>query len=130
MRKLKQYDHAALLEAVKAVRNKSMSVRKAALEFNVPRSTISDKVTGRSDLETNMGRPPSLPSEIESKLVGNVVEASRRGIGISRKQLFARTGILCKRMKVAAFKNNASGRDWWNGIKNGTLSSQFENRKS
>jgi hypothetical protein len=38
-------------------------------------------------------------------------------MGISRRQLFSWTGILCKRMKVAAFKNGIPGHGWWGGLK-------------
>jgi ABC-type arginine transport system ATPase subunit len=89
----------------------------AAEAFKVPKSTISDKIRGRSDLESNIGRPPSLPKSIEGKIVENVIEASRRGMGISRRQLLQRTAQLCKRMKVSVFKNGAPGRGWWSGLK-------------
>nr|XP_022314252.1 uncharacterized protein LOC111118860 [Crassostrea virginica] len=116
-RKLLQYDHESLVKAVDEVKNGSLSIRAAAKRFKVPKSTIADKISGRSDLDTNIGRQPALPKFVEDKVVGNVIEASKRGMGISRRQLFARTHILCSRLKVAAFKNGAPGRGWWNGLK-------------
>lgn len=59
-RKLMQYHHSDLVKAVEAVRSNLMSIRKAAETFHVPKSTISDKVTGRSEIDANIGRKPSL----------------------------------------------------------------------
>lgn len=54
-RKLMQYYHSDLVKAVEAVRSNLMSIRKAAETFHVPKSTISDKVTGRSEIDANIG---------------------------------------------------------------------------
>lgn len=65
-RKLMQYHHSDLVKAVEAVRSNLMSIRKAAETFHVPKSTISDKVTGRSEIDANIGRKPSLPECVEN----------------------------------------------------------------
>lgn len=116
-RKLMQYHHSDLVKAVEAVRSNLMSIRKAAETFHVPKSTISDKVTGRSEIDGYIGRKPSLPECVENKIAENVVEASKRGMGVSRAQLFQRTALLCKRLRVSVFKNGAPGRGWWNCFK-------------
>lgn len=112
-----QYHHSDLFKAVEAVRSNQMSIRNAAETFHVPKSTISDKVTGRSEIDANIGRKPSLPECVENKIAENVVEASKRGMGVSRAQLFQRTALLCKRLRVSVFKNGAPGRGWWNCFK-------------
>ncbi|XP_069112283.1 tigger transposable element-derived protein 6-like [Argopecten irradians] len=114
---LLKYDRNDLVNAVNAVKNGSMSVRRAAAEFNVPKSTLGDKVSGRSDVESKMGRPPALPESVEGNIVENVLEASKRGMGISRRQLFARTAILCRKMKATPFKKALPSRGWWEGVK-------------
>ena len=43
---LKGWDDLAMQEALTAV-NRGMSVRRAALTHNVPKSTLSDRVTGK-----------------------------------------------------------------------------------
>lgn len=116
-RKLMQYHHSDLVKAVEAVRSNLMSIRKAAETFHVPKSTNSDKVTSRSEIDANIGRKPSLPECVENKIAENVVEASKRGMGVSRAQLFQRTALLCKRLRVSVFKNGAPGRGWWNCFK-------------
>lgn len=116
-KKILNYEHESIIKATEAVRNGSMSIRAAAATFGVPKSTVADKISGRSDLETNIGRRPALPQSVETKVVNSVLEASKRGMGISCRQLFARTGNLCKRMNAAPFKNSTPGRGWWHGLK-------------
>ncbi|KAH3876171.1 hypothetical protein DPMN_000038 [Dreissena polymorpha] len=44
--------------------------------------------------------------------------ASRRGIGLTRKQILARTNVLCKRTKIGSgHRNFVAGKDWWEGVK-------------
>ncbi|XP_021369223.1 uncharacterized protein LOC110460570 [Mizuhopecten yessoensis] len=105
-------------QATIAVKNVSMSVRKAAAHFAVPKSTLGDKVSGRSDLVTSPGKAPVLPQNVEEKIVKTVITASKCCMGISCRQLFARTGALCKRLQVAdAFRNGVPGKGWFRGLK-------------
>lgn len=117
------YDHNKLVQATIAVKNDSMSVRKEAKHFEVPKFTLGDKVSGRSDLHTNPGKAAILPAEVENQIVKTVINASKRGMGISCRQLFARTGALCKKFHVAnVFKNGMPGKGWFTGSRGGTPS--------
>jgi hypothetical protein len=116
-RKLLKYDHEKMIQAVEAVNSGAMSIRVAATKYGVPKSTLGDKMSGRRDLDTNIGRRDALSEAVENKIVDTVLEASMRGMGISRRQLFTRTSILCKQMRVTPFKNKAPGRGWWSGLK-------------
>jgi len=89
-----------MVQAVEAVKSGAMSIRVAATKYGIPKSTLGDKMSGRSYLDTNIGRRPALSEAVENKIVDTVLEASKRGMGISRRQLFARTSILCKQMRV------------------------------
>ena len=55
--------HEKMEAAIAAVEG-GMSIRKASAEFGVARSTLSDRVNGRS---ARGGRPPTLPSEQEDQ---------------------------------------------------------------
>ena len=112
-----QYGTDQLKEAVNQVSNGVLSVRQASSQFGIPKSTIQDEVSGVSPIDKKPGRPTAIPLEIESKIVAAVKEASKRGLGISRKQLLVRTGVLCQRMGIAAFKNKTPSKDWWNGVR-------------
>ena len=45
------------------------------------------------------------------------LKASKRGLGISRKQLLVRTGVLCQRMGIPSFKNKTPSKDCLNGVR-------------
>lgn len=69
--KYNKYSETNLLNAINAVKE-GMSVRAAAKEFNVPRSTIMDHLSGRSQVGVKAGRKQSIPPEIENKMVDKV----------------------------------------------------------
>ncbi|VDH90293.1 Hypothetical predicted protein [Mytilus galloprovincialis] len=113
-----KYDITALENAIRSVKSGEMSVRKAAQHFNVPKSTVGDRVTGKRDLEVGRGRKPALPLELEKSIVQSVKRASQLGVGLSRKQLLTRTGALVKKLKIKTpFKNSTPGKDWWQSLK-------------
>jgi hypothetical protein len=88
--------------------------------FNVPKSTIGDRISGRFDINQPVqhGRPPAIPIDIENKIVSSVKMAAKLGVGLSRKQILARTNVLCKRTKIQiAYPNFKAGKDWWDGLR-------------
>lgn len=95
-----QYEPNDLLKAFEATKS-GMSVRKAAEIYNVPRSTLADRASGRYGENVVHGRPTAIPKEVECKIVDCVKTAAERGIGITRKQLLLRTNVLCQRIKVS-----------------------------
>jgi hypothetical protein len=70
-----RYDQTSIENAVRAVEAR-MSVRNAAKQFNVLRSTIGDCKSGKHDLNTSHGRPPALPAAVEAKIVGSIKAAA------------------------------------------------------
>ncbi|VDI54723.1 Hypothetical predicted protein [Mytilus galloprovincialis] len=113
-----KYDLKSLENAVDSVKSGQMSVRKAAVHYNVPKSTVGDRVTGKRNIEVGRGRKPALPLELENSIVKSVKRASQLGVGISRRQLLARTGTLVKKLKIKTpFKNSIPGKDWWQNLK-------------
>ncbi|KAK3108154.1 hypothetical protein FSP39_002119 [Pinctada imbricata] len=111
------YSLTQMEEAVKAVKEGRFSIRGASKEFSVPKSTLQDKISGRTEVGVPLGRRPALPVEMENKIVQTVKTAARQGMGITRRQLLQRTGVLCKRTKLNAFKNGAPTKDWWQSLK-------------
>ena len=49
---------------------------------------------------SDTGRPPTLPPYIEEKLVESTKKAAAMGFGLSRKQLFIKTGKVAKNLKL------------------------------
>lgn len=54
-----------------------MSARRAAKEFNVPRSTLKDHAKGRSTLGVRAGRKRCIPEPIENEVVDKAIAAAR-----------------------------------------------------
>ncbi|XP_052268856.1 jerky protein homolog-like isoform X1 [Dreissena polymorpha] len=116
--KILQYDHYDLEQALNAVKA-GESIRNAALKFNVPKSTLGDRISGRFDvIKPRHGRPPAIPVEIEEKIVKSVKMAAKLGVGLSRKSILLRTNVLCRRIKLeTSYTNFKAGKDWWEGVK-------------
>ena len=64
-----------------------MSIRKAAKFLGIPKSTLSDRITGRVDEGATPGKITVFPSEVENKLSESLKAAAQQGFGISRGQL-------------------------------------------
>jgi len=58
-----------MVQAVEAVKSGAMSIRVAATKYGIPKSTLGDKMSGRSYLDTNIGRRPALSEAVENKIV-------------------------------------------------------------
>jgi ribosomal protein L13E len=68
------WDKMKMANAIRAVRSKEMELKRASRVFEVPRSTLKDKVNNKeTDVETlintRLGRKPVLPYSLEEELV-------------------------------------------------------------
>ena len=108
-----KYSQEAVENAAESIKNGSMSLRKAAEHYGVPRSTISDRVNHRFPNPGKLGRPPAIPFEVEVKIVNAVKAASQQGIGVTRQQLLSRVGALCRSMGTSPFKKAIPSKDYW-----------------
>ena len=112
-----QYSKDTLAKAVDAVKN-GMSYRKASEVYNIPKTTIRDRITGRISEDATLGRKPTFPIEVEAHLADNVKQAAAKGFGISRMQLASKAALIANRLKVRTpFKDNIPGKDWVNAFK-------------
>ena len=80
-----------MTEALAAVNN-GMSVRKAAEKFSVPKSTLSDRVTGRIEPGSTWGKPSKLTKIDENKLIDTAIERAERGVGFTKKTFLRYAG--------------------------------------
>ena len=80
---VRQYDADNLTRAVADVKTGTLSVRKAANMYSIPRSTIGNYVNGRSVPGTALGRKPALPQGIERELVNTAQDAAAAGFSVS-----------------------------------------------
>ena len=64
-----------------------MSVKKAAVKWNVPRTTLQDLKSGKYNTTSRPGPPTILTVDEELLLVEWITELARRGIPLSKENL-------------------------------------------
>ncbi|VDI33661.1 Hypothetical predicted protein [Mytilus galloprovincialis] len=84
----KQYLQESLDKAIGAVNSNKLSISKAATEYGVPRTTISDHVNGKYDNHLN-GPSKMLTDEEETSLINYVKYMAERGFPLTRRMLKA-----------------------------------------
>ncbi|XP_063401995.1 uncharacterized protein LOC134686219 [Mytilus trossulus] len=87
-KKYRLYSPTALTNAYISVKNNEMSQRKAALQLNVPRQTLRDRITGKISPDcVTTGRAPVFWLEEEARLVEHVKSMASYGYGYTRQEV-------------------------------------------
>ena len=73
-----------MARAMNAVISKEMGVNKAAEQFDVPRTTLKDRISGRVKYGAKPGPPGFLTPEEDQELVDFLVECCKMGNGKQR----------------------------------------------
>lgn len=76
-----------MLKAIEAAKTSQMSIRKASKTFNVPKSTLIDKLKGKVPIERKIGAAPILTPAEENVLVTWILNAAKAGFPITKTQL-------------------------------------------
>ena len=82
-------------EALKSVVDDGSSVRRAALEFGIPRATLGDRVSGRVLDGCNSGTPRYLSNSEEAELVQFLVGCANIGYPRKRIEVIAMVQQIC-----------------------------------
>lgn len=77
----KKYTEEDIPAAVVDVRNNELSIRKAAAKYNVPKSSISDRLTGKVIEGSKWGSKPVLGGTDENQMIDCAIKRSQMGIG-------------------------------------------------
>ncbi|XP_041475657.1 uncharacterized protein LOC121424124 [Lytechinus variegatus] len=102
-----RYSQEDMELAIRTVKEKEMTLRAAAKKFNVPRSTLHDKVLGRTPVQCNTGRAPFLTAAEETLLSNWVLQTSRIGQCPSEKDIIQVVKeIIDDDGRETPFKNN------------------------
>ncbi|XP_063962417.1 uncharacterized protein LOC129271180 isoform X2 [Lytechinus pictus] len=109
------YSQEDIEEAVRLVKQKEMALRAAAKKFNIPRSTLHDKVFGRTAVKCKFGRASFLTAAEEALLSNWVLQMSRVSQCPSKKDIIQVVKrILDDDGRETPFKNNQPGEKWFN----------------
>ncbi|GFO32569.1 tigger transposable element-derived protein 6-like protein [Plakobranchus ocellatus] len=102
-------------QAFWAVKNNTMSIKKAAKHFGVPRTTLSDKVNAKYPVHptTKMVLTP----EEEQKIVDWLIISARRDCGFTKDLLcLVIQKVLNAEGRKTVFTDNKPGRTWLDGF--------------
>ena len=90
--------------AIACVNSKSMSVRSAAKDFGVPRTTLQDRLCGRHGPGEKPGPTPKLSYDQERKIVDYACNRASLGIGFGKKQFTEYSRRYAEKHKVVGDK--------------------------
>ena len=116
--KLRGWSDQAMLGALQAVREGTLGVNRAALEFSVPPTTLKDRLSGKVTHGTNSGAQPYLSRTEEEELVDFLIKCSKLGYGKTRKEVLVLVESIVRKKGKVLDKPISSG--WWLRFK-GTL---------
>ena len=109
--KYREYTQSHLEQACKAVRE-GLSVRRAAEEYQIPKSTIEDHISGKVLSGSKSGQR-YLSEQEEEELVTFILEAAKIGFTCTRKDIMS----LVQTTVNAKGKNITISSGWWDGFK-------------
>ncbi len=106
-----KYSQEALQQALEAIRDQKMNIKRAAITFGVPRTTLHDRL--REKVTGDLGRPTVLCKEEESILVERLVLLGQWGFPLTKMDLrLLVKNYLDERGRETIFKNNMPGKDF------------------
>ena len=106
--KYKDWTEEQMRAAYEAVKD-GMSIRRAAEEYGVPKSTLGDRVSGRSQMGCKGGPHKILTDEQEECLVGFLVRCATIGYAKSRIEVMALIDQIYKSRGIDKSVTNG----WW-----------------
>ncbi|CAH0713187.1 unnamed protein product, partial [Brenthis ino] len=110
-----QYTEEALAQAVQAIRTENKSVREACRHYGVPRSTVQDRISGRSkEQPRKVGPEPILGIDGEQKVVDWITELAKCGIPVSKEVLLENVAKIIKNIgRENKFPEGRLGQTWY-----------------
>ena len=111
--KYKPWCDSALQETVSAVQQQKLSIRRAAVQYNVPRSTLHDHLSGKAPFGS-ISRPEHyLTDQEESELVNFLCGCAAVGFAKSRQQVLSLVEqVIRKKGKPVSLSPG-----WWQSFK-------------
>ncbi|KAJ8953396.1 hypothetical protein NQ318_023513, partial [Aromia moschata] len=114
-RRFYQYTEDQLQRALFEIREKNMSINKASKEFNVPKTSIIDRMKGRSrPNRRKTGPAPILSIEVEDKLKEWIINIAKCGFPLKKSDLIDTVEKIAKDLgKSHLFTDGKPGQKWY-----------------
>jgi hypothetical protein len=111
-RALLAYAHADLLLALEDMK-KGETASAVSKKYNIPRSTLIYKSTGKTPIDRKMGPAPRLGTDSEKMLVNWVMAMAARGFPVTKTDLLISVHQISKDMNMThLFPNGRPGNKW------------------
>ena len=104
----KQWNEEQMVYAVKAVTDGS-SIRRAAEEYDVPRSTLGDRISGRVVPGSTSGPPKYNSTQEEEELVQFLIDSASIGYPRGRLEIIAMVQYVCHESGIERVVTHG----WW-----------------
>ena len=108
--KYKSWDEVKMAQAFTSVTQERMSIREAALQYGVPKSTLGDRLTGRVLSGATSGPQTYLDKSEEEELVQFLLRSAEIGYAKSRKQVLA---LVRRLLQKKGEKSGPVTSGWW-----------------
>ena len=112
-RKYKGWSEDRLHLAYQSYQTKKFSLRQAAEAYDVPKSTLHDRITGRVQFDKKSGPEKYLTDAEEAELVNFLVECAKVGYARSRKDVLSLVQMVVK----TKGKDVVLSGGWWQSFK-------------
>ena len=113
----KRYSDKTLQHAVDMVQNGCLSLRQAASSFQIPKSTLSNKVKGKTSVGCRPVPATVLTSTEETMLANWAIHMAKIGFGRTREELLDKVQeILKEDGRENPFTDDKPGKDWYYGF--------------
>ena len=110
----KTWDKDSMDKACRDVREGRLSIRRAAESYQVPKSTLSDHVTGRVSEGSHSGPSRYLTDEEEAELVHFLVGSANVGYAKTKKDVLA---IVSRVVEAKGVAKSPVSHGWWESFR-------------
>ena len=112
----KEYHQEKLCRAYEEVKDGRLSIRRAAEQYGIPKSTLADRISGRVKFGAHSGPPRYLSDSEEKELASFICQSARIGYARTKKEILAVVEA------VLASKSNCGGtiqlsNGWWESFR-------------
>ena len=105
----KNWTEEGMEQAIKSITLRGMSVREAAEQYNIPKSTIYDRLSGKVLPNMSCGAPKYLTDNEERELATFLIGCSKIGYGKTRSEVL----LLVERLLQSRGITRTVSNGWW-----------------